>query len=311
MSDVRGRLAPQHGMATATSLMVASTLCFSLMHACVRHLGTVEDVHPFVTAFWRCLIGGGMLMLWALARGRPVPRGRAVAMIATRSVINTGAMLCFFVALAMTELTTITALNFTAPLFATLGAWLVLGERLRLRRIGALAVGFVGVVIVLRPGLAGDPLGPLLALASALMWAVAMLVIKRLTDTIDSISIAAYSGLMMAAMILPLTLFVWQWPSLVQWGWLALVAVIASAAQVTLTEAFRRVEASAVMPFDFLKLIWASLLGYLWLSEVPSLEAWIGGAVIFASTLYIVHRERRANARSRRAVSPDDAGFSA
>ncbi len=290
-------------------MIVASTLCFSVMHACVRHLGTVEDVHPFVTAFWRCLIGGGMLMLWALGRRRPVPGRRAVAMIATRSLFNTIAMLCFFAALSLTELTTITALGFTAPLFATLGAWLFLGERLRMRRMGALAIGFIGVVVVLQPELAGDPLGPMLALGSSLMWVVAMLVIKRLTDTIDSISIAAYSGLMMAAMILPPTLFVWQWPNLEQWGWLVAVAVVASGAQVTLTEAFRRAEASAVMPFDFLKLIWASLLGYLWLAEVPSLAAWVGGAAIFASSVYIAHRERQADALLRRNAERD-AGFS-
>jgi drug/metabolite transporter (DMT)-like permease len=272
---------------------VLSTLCFSLMHACVRHLGTVEGLHPFVTAFWRCLIGGGLLLVWALLRAKPLPGARDVAMIAGRSVLNIAAMLCFYAALALTELTTITALNFTAPLFATLGAWLLLGERLRARRLTALAIGFVGVIVVLRPGLAGDPLGPMLALASSVMWALAMLMIKRMTDTLDSVSIGAYSGLSMAAMALVPTLFVWQWPTLPQWGWLVVTSLVASGAQLALTEAFRRAEASAVMPFDFLKLIWASLLGWLWFAEVPSLAAWIGGAVIFASSVYIAHRERQ------------------
>lgn len=263
------------------------------MHACVRHLGAVEGLHPFVTAFWRCLIGGGLLMVWALARGTPVPGGRSIAMIAGRSVLNIAAMLCFYAALALTELTTIAALNFTAPLFATLGAWLLLGERLRLRRLSALGIGFAGVIVVLRPTLDGDPLGPMLALASSVMWALAMLMIKRMTDTLDSISIGAYSGLSMAAMALVPTLFVWQWPTLEQWGWLAVTSLVASGAQLTLTEAFRRADASAVMPFDFLKLIWASALGYLWFAEVPSLAAWIGGGVIFASTVYIARRERQ------------------
>jgi drug/metabolite transporter (DMT)-like permease len=280
-------------LVTATTLIVASTLCFSLMHALVRHLGAVEGVHAFVIAFWRCLIGGGLLMAWALVRGNPVPSGGAVGMIAARSILNVAAMLCFFAALSLTELATTTALGFTAPLFATLGAWLFLGERLRMRRLGALAVGFIGVIVVLRPGLGGATLGPLLALGSSLMWAVALLMIKRLTDTIDSVSIAAYSGLSMAAMALVPTLFVWQWPTLEQWGWLLLTSVVASGAQLTLTEAFRRAEASAVMPFDFLKLIWASAIGFLWFAEMPSVAAWIGGAVIFASTVYIARRERQ------------------
>lgn len=282
-------------VATATTLIVASTLFFSLMHAGVRHLGTAEDLHPFVIAFFRCLIGGGMVMAWAVYRRTPIPGFRTAGLIATRSAINTGAMLCFFAALTMTELATITALNFTAPLFATLGAWLFLRERLRLRRISALAIGFVGVVVVLRPSVGGDALGPLLALGSSLLWAIAMLVIKRLTDTVDSVSITAYSGIMMAAMSLVPALFFWQWPNLQQMAWLVLIAVIASGAQLCLTEAFRRTEASAVMPFDFLKLIWASALGYFWFAEVPNPWAWVGGAVIFASTVYIANRERLAN----------------
>lgn len=294
LNGATGRAALSQRALTATSLIVTSTLCFSLMHACVRHLGTVEQLHPFVIAFFRCLIGAVMLAALVAYRRTPVPRGRIAGMIALRSAINTVAMLCFFAALALTELATITALNFTAPLFATLGAWAFLGETLRLRRMTALAIGFAGVVVVLQPSLAGNALGPLLAVASALTWAVAMLVIKRLTDTVDSVTIAAWSGIMMAAMTLPPALFVWQWPTLGQWGWLLLTAAVASGAQLSLTEAFRRAEAGAVMPFDFLKLIWASLLGYLWFAEVPSPWAWAGGAVIFASTIYIAHRERRA-----------------
>ena len=208
---------------------------------------------------------------------------------------------------AMTELATVTSLNFTAPLFTTLGAWLFLGEPLRARRLTALAIGFVGVLIVLRPGFETIGLGPVLTLTSAVLWAMAMLVIKRLTATVDSVSITAYSGLLMAAMTLVPTLFVWQWPTLTQWAWLIVLAVVASAAQLALTEAFHRAEASAVMPFDFLKLIWASVLGYVWFADVPSLWAWIGGAVIFASTVYIAHRERSASRAKRPAMVPPPA----
>lgn len=294
MNGASGHAALTHRAVTATSLIVMSTLCFSLMHACVRQLGTVEQLHPFVIAFFRCVLGGGGLLIWVLYRGTPIPRGRIAGLIVLRSGINTGAMLCFFAALSMTQLTTVAALNFTSPLFATLGACLFLGERLRARRLTAIGIGFLGVILVLRPSLDGGVLGPVLVIASSVMWAGAMLMIKRLTDTVDSVSITAWSGILMAAMTLPPALFVWQWPTLTQWGWLALTAVVATGAQLALAEAFRRVEASAVMPFDFLKLIWASLIGYLWFAEIPSLWAWIGGAVIFTSTVYIAHRERLA-----------------
>ena len=304
MGNVPGRSMPAFSLVSGTTLFIVSTVCFSAMHAVVRHLGVVEDMHAFVIAFWRCLIGGGALFLWALTRGTPVPNARAAGLICVRAAINTGAMLAFFAALAMTELATVTALNFTAPLFTTLGAWAFLGERLRARRITALAIGFVGVLIVIRPGFETIGLGPVLTLTSAVLWAVAMLVIKHLTASVDSVSITAYSGLIMAAMTLVPALFFWQWPTPGQWVWLAVLALVASAAQLALTEAFHRAEASAVMPLDFLKLIWASALGYVWFADVPSLWAWIGGAVIFASTVYIAQRERQANRAARPPMVP-------
>ncbi|MEZ5667460.1 MAG: DMT family transporter [Alphaproteobacteria bacterium] len=279
---------------SATTMIVVSTLSFSLMHACVRHLGVVEAVHPFIIAFIRSALGGAVLFAWVLQRGKALPRGRAMGMIAGRAALNTAAMLCFFAALGMTELTTVTALNFTAPLFVTLGAWLLFGERLRTRRIGALVVGFAGVAVVMRPSIAVFEPGPYLALASSVLWAGAMLLIKRLTATVDSVTITAYSGLMMAVLSLAPALFFWQWPTPTQWAWLALTTALGTVAQLSLAEAFRRAEAGAVMPFDFLKLIWASLLGLVWFGDTPSPWAWAGGAVIFAASVYIAHRERRS-----------------
>ncbi len=293
-------------MLAALAFMIASTISFSLMHVCVRELTAVQELHPFVVAFFRCGLGAMFLFAWLIPRRVPVPRGKGLKLIGVRAFMNTAAMLSFFAALSMTPLTTVTSLMFTAPLFAAAGAWLFLGEKWRSRRIVALVLGFAGVLVVLRPGFGPMELGPYLTLTSALIWAVSMLVIKRLTQYADSATITAYSSAMMTVLILVPALVYWDWPTWPQMGWLVVIAILGNCAQFTLAEALRRADATAVMPFDFLKIVWASVLGYLVLNEVPSPYAWIGGAVIFASSIYIAYRESRI--KQTTTVAPPPAG---
>jgi drug/metabolite transporter (DMT)-like permease len=138
-----------------------------------------------------------------------------------------------------------------------------------------------------------DP-GAVYALVASLFWAGAMITIKQLTDTDPPLAITAWAALTVGLFTLPAALWVWQWPTAEQWAWLVAIGALGSGVQLFLTKAFQLADTSVVLPFDFLKLVWASLFGLLLFGEVPDALTWIGGTVIFASSVTIAVRERRA-----------------
>jgi len=275
----------------AMVLMLLSSMCFVAMHGVVGRI--TQELHPFEAAFFRNLFGLLVLMP-VLAKSRfTALRTTKLGLHGIRGLANGTSMLLFFTGLSITPLAEVTALSYAAPLFATIGAVLVLGEKIRLRRLIALGVGFVGMLIVLRPGSQALGLGPLLILASTVLWAVSMIDIKILARTDSSLTIATY----MLVFILPISfiaaLFHWQTPTLHQLIWLFALGALGSGGQLLFTEAMRLADTSILMPLDFTKLIFASLLGFFAFGQVPDLWTWVGGSIIFASTLYISYREHQ------------------
>jgi len=201
-------------------------------------------------------------------------------------------MLCFFLALTIEPLAKLSALMFTSPLFAALGAAFVLRERMDLSRWAGLIVGFAGALIVVRPGAGEMSLGIWLAMVSASTWGAALVLIKVQSRTESSLTIAIYA----AVLLLPFNgagaLFFWSWPSLEMLLWMAGIGIFGTLGQIALGNAFRHADATVVLPFDFTKLIWAALVGYLLFGEVPGLWTWVGGTVIFASSMFMAYRER-------------------
>ena len=293
--SLRDRVVRDRG-ATASGLlfMAASTLCFSAMHGVARYLS--DQLHPFEIAFFRNLFGIVVIVPWFLKLGLAPLRTRRLQLHLLRAGLNIFAMLAFFMALSLTPLARVQALAFTAPLFATLIAIFVLGERVGPRRWAALVVGFSGAMLVIRPGFAGLDSGSLLVLASAAIWAVTMIVIKNLARTESSVTITVYMLLFMTPLSLPPALLYWQWPTAEQLVWLAFAALAGTLGQMSMAQAFRLADATAVMPLDFLKLIWGALLGYWFFAEIPDLWTWLGGVLIFAGATYIFYREKTVKA---------------
>jgi drug/metabolite transporter (DMT)-like permease len=279
------------GVLTAVLLMLAATLLFSLMHASIRHV--TAEVHPLEAAFFRNLFGLLVLLPWIARFGLAPLRTGRVSMHVLRTAFNLVAMLAFFQALTLAPLAQVTALGFTAPVFAALLAIPVLGEKVGPRRWSAIAIGFLGTLVILRPGFGEIGLGPLLTLLSSLAWACALMVIKLLGRTESSITIIGYMNLLLTPASLVPALFVWTWPGPEALLWLIWIGVIGTIGQYLMTESLRMGETAVVMPIDFCKLIWIAAIAYLAFGEVPDLSTWIGGAVIFASTLYITYRERQ------------------
>jgi len=207
-------------------------------------------------------------------------------------------MLMFFAALSLTPLAKVTALSFTAPIFMAVLSVMFLGERFRVHRWVAILFGFIGMVIILRPGLVAIDTGALLVLGSAALWAVAMVLIKILSRADSSVSIVAWMGIFLCLFSIGPALWVWQPVTGTQLFWLLLVGLFGSIAQIALSQSLKETDPTALMPFDFLKLVWTTLLGVWFFAEIPDVYTWIGAAVIFTSGLYIARRERLAARQS-------------
>ena len=283
--------------AQGMALMVLTTLCFTAMQTLVRVMG--EVLPPFEVAFFRNLFGLLALAPIFLRYGLAPLRTRRLPLHALRGAVQAGGMLAFFTGVTMIPLAEVTALSFSAPLFGSLLAVLLLGEVIRVRRISALALGFAGVLLVLRPGFEEMSAGALLIVVSSLTWGMAITLIKLLSRTESSVTQTVYMSLFLTPITFVPALFVWEWPEPEHYLWFAGIGALGSLGHIAFAQAVKLADSTAVLPLDFLRLIWASLVGFLLFAEVPDAWSWLGGAVIFASATYIAFREA-ALARSGR-----------
>lgn len=284
------------------ALIVGSSVCFVLMHSLIRYVS--REVDPIQIAFLRNALGlivFAPLIWW---NGMAIFRTSRVGLHAFRIVLNMMAMFMFFYALSITEVATATALGFTAPIYTALLSVFVFGERFRWRRWAAIGFGFLGMLIIVRPGFIEIDQGSILVLLAAILWGIVMMTIKLLGRTESSLTITAYMNVGLAVLSFVPALFVWTNPSLPIWGLLVVIGVIGTAAQLALAEALKRAETTFVLPFEFLRLIWAALFGYLFFAEFPDIYVWMGGFVIFASTVYLAYRERVQARRLEEAGAP-------
>ena len=278
-------------------LMLAAMVCFATMGVFIRLAS--EHVHVLETVFFRNFLSVLLLLPWILSQGRDVMRTRRIGLYIARSAINIVGMTAGFMAITMIPLAEATALSFTTPLFATIGAAVFLGEVMRARRITAVAIGFLGMLVVLRPGVEAVSTGALLMLGHAVAIAGTILIIKRLTTTERPETIVIYMVLLQSPVSLIPAIPVWTWPTPEAWLWLSCLAGFATAGHLLFTRALQMAEVSQLQPLDFTRLPLIAVFGYLLFDEEPTIWTWVGGAIIFASTAYVTHREARLEKERR------------
>jgi drug/metabolite transporter (DMT)-like permease len=292
------------GRTRAILLMLASTLLFSGMHATIRFISS--ELHPFEVTFFRNLFGLTVVLPWFVRYGLKPLRTNRFRLHATRACLNICSMLCFFYALSVTPLAEATALTFTGPIFATALAVLILHEVVGPWRWFAILAGFAGTLVILRPGFADVGLGPLLAVASAMIWAVTLVGIKELTRTDSAVTITSYMILLLIPLALIPAVFVWEWPTLRQLGWLCLLGTLGSGGHLLMNLALKDTDTNVVMSIDFVRLVWVALIGYVVFAEIPGLYTWLGGAMI-CGAVYLTYRDARPRTdRSPVAARRDD-----
>ena len=273
--------------------MLGAMILFSTMGVFIKLASS--QLHPLEVVFFRNFLALFFLTPWIFHQRATVFKSNRKKLYTLRAVFNVVGMAAGFTALTLIPLAEATALSFTAPLFATLGAVLILGEIVRQRRIIAIFFGFFGMLIILRPGIEAVSPGALLAIANAITIAITVLIVKKLTTTEKPITIVAYMALLQTPMALIPALFYWEWPSLITWTWLFCLAGAGTIGHLMYTKAIQLAEVSQLQPIDFVRLPIIALFGYIVFAEQPSIWVWIGGAVIFLSTAYVTHREATIN----------------
>jgi len=277
--------------------MLAGAFFFAAHGPLVR-LASV-DVDPLVVAFLRSLALFFLMLPWIVAHGRQAARTHRPVEHVLRAATSLVGLVLLVLAQANLPLAEVSAISFAAPLFGVFGAALVLRETVRARRWIATLVGFAGVWIVLRPGLADvDPLYAL-PLVSAVFVAVSNLMTKSLSRTESATAIVAWLAVLSVPLTLVPALFVWSWPSAVTLLWAALLGVAGFGAHQCLSRALAAADASAVMPYDYMRLVITATMAYAIFGEVPAIWTWIGGAVIVGAVVYIARRESQAARAAR------------
>ncbi|MBL4627849.1 MAG: DMT family transporter [Roseicyclus sp.] len=270
--------------------MSASTVGFAVMHTLIRYVSA--ELHPFQIAFFRNVFGILIFIPMLMRHGFAPFKTKRLPLHGLRGVLNIVAMFAFFTALSITPIARVTALSFSAPIFTAVLSVLILGERFRLHRWSAILLGFTGTLVILRPGIIPTDPGSILVLSSAFLWGITMIVIKVLSRTDSAMTITSYMNVMLAFFAFIPALWVWRTPSFETWGWLVIIGLSGTLAQLALTQALKEGETTVVLPFDFLKLIWVSLFGFWLFGEVADLWTWVGAAIIIASAFYMAHREK-------------------
>ena len=288
----------QNHVLIAAGLTIFAGLCFAGLSAQVKFLTT--DLHGFVITFWRNFWGLFFMLPWLLRQGLGELSWPRIRMFTLRSALSLISMLFGFTSLSYLTLANATALSFTAPLFATILAALVLGETVRRRRWTATAVGFIGVLILLRPGIMGLGIGEILALAGAFLTALVIIVVKQMSRTEPSNAIVAYMVLLLTPMSLVTALPFWSWPTGGDWVFVVGMGLAGTIGHVCWTRAISMADASVVVPFDYLRLIFTIIIGILAFAEQPDRYTLIGSAIIVMAGIYIARREAMLNQRAAR-----------
>lgn len=287
-TEISWRLSP-HGRAVVW--MLVGCTCLGIVNVAIR--AVTQKMPVFEVVFFRNLTQFFLFLPLLGMRGLAMVRTTHIRAHLARSVSGLAVMLFWFSALSMMPVAEATALSFTAPLFALIGAAVFLGERVGGARWIATATGFVGVLIITRPGLQVFGLAHGLALASSVFMATSALMVKRMTRSDSPGVIVFYMGLFMSALSLPFALAVWQTPDPLVLGDVFVIGILGTAGQLALGRAFSGAEASSLVGLDFVRLPVAALAAYLMFSETPDIWTWIGGLLIFAAAMGSPRRRRR------------------
>lgn len=290
-------MAPLRGIA----LMLLSVTLFTGMTAMIK---AADRIPAGEAVFFRSVLTIPILLLWFGAQGRIASalgtfdwKGHA-----RRGVVGTVAMGLSFAGLRFLPLPEVTALGFVSPILIVIFAAFMLGERVRLIRLSAVAVGLIGVVVILSPRLTAEGnerelIGAAIVLSAAACAALAQIFVKRMTGTESPYAIVFYFAVTSTLLSMLTVPFGWVMPRGIEWIWMLGAGVLGLGGQLLLTQSYRHAEVSVLAPFTYVSMLWAVVIGWTLFDEAPTVPMLVGAGLIIASGIAIVLRERQLGLR--------------
>ncbi|MGR3635704.1 MAG: DMT family transporter, partial [Shimia sp.] len=279
--------------------MLVTGLCFVAVTALVKMVG--PRLPAAETAFLRYALG----IVFLIPMIKPILAAnltrRQVGLFASRGVLHTLGVVLWFFAMARIPIAEVTAMNYLSPVYVTVGAALFLGEKLAARRILAVVLALIGVLIILRPGFRELSSGHFAMLITALTFAGGYIIAKKLSEEVSATVVVGMLSVMVTIGLAPLAAAVWVTPTMGELGILFAVACFATAGHYTMTLAFAAAPITVTQPVSFLQMVWAVLLGWIGFGEQPDFWVIVGAGVIIAAISFITWREAVIK---RRQVTP-------
>ena len=295
----------QNKLIVVALLAIGATFFGSFNGAGVKFLS--DDLHPIIICFYRSLMGLILITPFVVRNNFRALQTKNMRLQIFRASINVISMICWFSAIGMMHFEKATALGFTTPLFTTVLAVIVLGEVIRFHRTAALLLGFIGIIIIIRPGYVPFEFGTILMLVASFSFSFVLIFVKKLSATDSSITIIFYHLLYMTPVFFILSLFYWENINLNQLIIFTLMGASGLLSHWCLAQAFKMSDTTFVMPLQFTKLIWASLIGLFLFAEQPDIWTWVGGVIIFISVVYITYREAFKKKGTKKTIQVDRA----
>jgi len=271
--------------------MLSAMLVYAVMVGAIKHVG---QAIPLVQVLLiRQVIMTLIILAFAACSLRQALHTDRLGLQITRSVFTLAAMLAGFTAVVKIPLAQATAIGFSQVLFVTIAAVIILKEKVDGRRWAATIIGFVGVLIMLRPSSDGLDIYALLAVLGAVCGAGITVSVRKLAASERTDTILLYQGIVLIALLAIPTWAWWQMPTANQWFWLAVLSLFGTAGQWLITRAYQVGEAAALAPLDFTRLLLASFTGFVFFAEIPELTTWVGAAIVIGATLYTIRKNAR------------------
>ena len=275
----------------AVILISLSTLFEIMMFTVLRIVQS--DINVYTTSFFRFFFSLIILIPYIFYTKFSFIKTNNIKKHLARSSLNLPAMYLTFGALTMIPLEKINAIHFLNPLFVSIFAVIFFKEKIYIYRVISLILGFVGIIVVIRPGLIPLEIGSFMVLGSTVLWALCIIVTKDITKEESAINILIFQCIFMSLFTFIIAYFNWELPSSDQLMLIFLSSLFGNVFHLMINHSFKIADLTLTAPFRYSVLIWGSLFGFLFFNEIPDFFTWIGGTIIFLSILILTYYESK------------------
>lgn len=270
---------------------IVHCLCFSLISVITKQL--MDHLPLFEIIFFQTCFGSILLLVYILPTFKASFTLQHTYMHASRALLWVLATVMYFYAVQYVVLAKAVAVSFSVPLFTSLMAVVWLKERLYGRRMLALVIGVVGMLIVIQPGIRGYEPETLWVVGASFLWSITDIMIKILGRTYHPVVQTFYFSIFSALCCLPIALLYWKMPNVQDMVWLGLLAAVFVVNIITVSKSYQQADLTVLMPFAFTQLVFSALMAYGMFGEVMTMTTLIGASIILASTSYMTYMERK------------------